>query len=322
MKIARRMAAAFLGTLAAMLLMMASVFAAEGVTNWEEGTVTVVGNGIAPPATVNAAQAKALAKRAATVDAYRQLAESVKGVNVDSESTVENMMVLSDVTKTKVNATIQGARILKVDYLPDGMCEVTMQVSIFGVSGSLAEAVLPPNPTPTAFPAPDPAVAPAPAPATTEVNVNVSVGTTAPAAPAAPMPTVQTPTQKPVVTGTSAAPAPTGKAVGKYTGLIVDCRGLGLRPCMSPVIKNDKGNPIYGYKNLDSRKVISNGMAGYTKDMGNAPRAGENPLVVKAVAVDNHNSNPVITTADANRVLIENGATGILDHTNVVFVRD
>lgn len=320
MKFTKRMTAAFLGTLAAMLLMMASVFAAEGVTNWEEGTVTVVGNGVAPSVTVNAAQAKALAKRAATVDAYRQLAEAVKGVNVDSETTVENMMVLSDVTKTKVNATVQGARTLKVEYLPDGMCEVTMQVSIFGVSGSLAEAVLPPNPTPTAFPAPDPAVAPAPA--TTEVNVNVSVGTMAPASPAVPVPTVQQSTQKPVVTGTSAAPAPAGKAVGKYTGLIVDCRGLGLRPCMSPVIKNDKGNPIYGYKNLDYQKVIANGMAEYTKDMGNAPRAGAHPLVVKAVAVDNHNSNPVITTADANRVLIENGATGILDHTNVVFVRD
>lgn len=316
MRKGKQMAAIFMATVAAMALMVASVFAADAGTNWENATITVVGNGIAPPDTVNAAQAKALAKRAATVDAYRQLAESVKGVNVTSESTVENMMVLSDVTTTKVNATIQGARILDVKYTQDGGCEVTMQVSIFGVSGSLAEAVLPPNPQPTAFPEPDASVAASAPTTTTEVNVNVNVGT------AAPQPAVQTPAQKPVVTGTSAAPAPAGKAAGKYTGLIVDCRGLGLRPCMSPVIKNDKGNPIYGYKNLDSRKVIANGMASYTKDMGNAPRAGANPLVVKAVAVDNHNSNPVITTADANRVLIENGATGILDQTNVVFVRD
>ncbi len=304
-----------MATVAVMLLMVTGAFAAdEGITDWGNNTITVVGQGIAPPNIVNPAQAKALAKRAATVDAYRQLAESVKGVNVDSESTVENMMVLSDVTKTKVSATIQGAKILNVQYQPDGMCEVTMQVSIFGVSGSLAAAVLPPNQTPTAFPAPDPAVAPAPPTTATEVNVNVSVGTTAPA--------VQPQEQKPTVTGSSAAPAPAGQAVGKYTGLIVDCRGLGLRPCMSPVIKNDKGTPIYGYKNLDSRKVIANGMAGYTKDMGNAARAGSNPLVVKAISLDNYNSNPVISTADANRVLIENGATGILDNTNVVFVRD
>ena len=151
-----RMLITFLAALAAMILMAASVFAAEPGTDWGNGTITVVGQGIAPPNAVNAAQAKALAKRAAMVDGYRQLAESVQGVNVDSESTVENMMVLSDITKTKVQATIKGARILNVQYQSDGMCEVTMQVSIFGVSGSLAEAVLPPNPAPmmmTLFPA-------------------------------------------------------------------------------------------------------------------------------------------------------------------------
>ncbi len=315
-----RLMITFFCVLVAMIMTTASVLAAEVGTNWGDATITVVGNGIAPSNTVNAAQAKALAKRAATVDAYRQLAESVKGVNVTSESTVENMMVLSDVTKTKVNATIQGARILDVKYTQDGGCEVTMQVSIFGVSGSLAEAVLPANPTPTAFPEPDPTVAAAPVPAATEVNVNVSVGTTSVTDPVA-QPTVQKPEEKPVVMETSAAPTPVGKASGKYTGLIVDCRGLGLRPVMSPVIKNDKGNPIYGYKNLDSKKVIEKGMAGYTTDMGNAARAGSNPLVVKAIAVQDHNSNPVLSTADANRVLLENGATGILDNTNVVFVR-
>ena len=52
-----------------------------------------------------------------------------------------------------------------------------------------------------------------------------------------------------------------------------------------------------------------------------ATRAGTNPLVVKAVGLDNHNGNPILSVADANRVLIENGATGFLDRTNVVFVR-
>ena len=46
-----------------------------------------------------------------------------------------------------------------------------------------------------------------------------------------------------------------------------------------------------------------------------------NPLVVKAVSLDNHNGNPVLSLADANRVLIENGATGFLDNASVVFLR-
>ena len=121
--------------------------------------------------------------------------------------------------------------------------------------------------------------------------------------------------------GSSAATAPAGKAIGGYTGLIVDCSGLGLKPVMSPVIKNASGQPIYGYKNLDYDRVVSNGMAGYTSDVHNAVRAGTNPLVVRAIGLDNHNGNPILATADANRVLIENGATGFLDRTAVVFIR-
>lgn len=57
------------------------VYAADGV-NWEEGTIVATGMGIAPPDTVNIAQAKALARRAAVVDAYRQMAETISGVQV------------------------------------------------------------------------------------------------------------------------------------------------------------------------------------------------------------------------------------------------
>ena len=175
-------------------------------------------------------------------------------------------------------------------------------MSVFGASNSLATAVLPTNTVPTSFPAPDASV-PASTPSSVQVNVQVTPGTT--------IPSVTTPSHQ----GSSAAAAPAGQAIGGYTGLIVDCRGLGLKPVMSPVIKNANGEPIYGYKNLDSATVIANGMASYTTDLSKASRAGSNPLVVKAVGLDNHNGNPILSVADANRVLIENGASGFLDRT-------
>ena len=110
-------------------------------------------------------------------------------------------------------------------------------------------------------------------------------------------------------------------AIGGFTGLVVDCRGLGLKPVMSPVIKNAEGTPIYGHKNLDYDKVVAQGMAAYTTDPEKLPRAGSNPLVVKAVSLDNHNGNPVISVADANRVLLENGKSAFLDNLQVVFLR-
>lgn len=273
----------------------APVLAAEGV-DWNNSSITVIGAGVAPMNAYNAAQARMMARRAAVVDAYRQLAETIKGVNVDSETTVQSMMTLDDTTKTKVSAFIQGARIVSEQVIPDGGYEVTMTVSMFGVSNSLASAVMPRPAAVESFPQPVAAVTPS-VPASIHIDVTV--------------------TQQ----GSSAAAAPAGKAIGGYTGLIVDCSGLGLKPVMSPVIKNASGQPIYGYKNLDYDRVVSNGMAGYTSDVHTAVRAGTNPLVVRAIGLDNHNGNPILATADANRVLIENGATGFLDRTAVVFIR-
>ena len=108
---------------------------------------------------------------------------------------------------------------------------------------------------------------------------------------------------------------------GGYTGLVVDCRGLSLTKAMSPVIKNTSGTKIYGYKNLDSKKVIHSGMAGYASDLGGATRAGNRPLVVKAVRLEDHNFNPVLSVEDANRVLAENDISHFLDNCAVVFLR-
>ena len=290
MKCISRMMTALLAAALLIVMTAASAFAAESGVDWSDQKITVQGMGVAPANARTAAQARMLARRAAVVDGYRQIAEIVKGVNVSGETTVENMMVTNDVVKTKVSALVQGARVVSEEATSDGGYIVNMEVSMFGVSDSLASAVLEKPAQQESFPEPVASVAPS------------------------------TPATKPATHGSSAASAPSGQAIGGYTGLIVDCRGLGLKPAMSPVIKNANGQAIYGYKNLDYDKVVSGGMAGYTTDMSRATRAGSNPLVVKAVSLDN-GANPVLSVADANRVLIENGATGFLDATNVVFIR-
>ena len=111
------------------------------------------------------------------------------------------------------------------------------------------------------------------------------------------------------------------KTTAAYTGLIVDCTGLGLKPVMSPVIRVVEGNPIYGDKNLDYNLIESKGMAGYTLDLHQAARAGANPLIVKAVSLLNHNGDPVLSVADAKRVVDEDRKGNFLKQLNVVFVR-
>ena len=283
-----------LGTSAAamclVILSAASVLAAPaGGVDWDQAVIRAEGAGVAPATAYNSVQARLMARRAAIVDAYRQLAEQIKGVNVDATTTVQNMMMTNDTVTTKVSALVQGARIVDEKVLPEGGYSVTLQVPVFGVSNSIASAVLDRPAAYEPFPQPVESVQPS-----YPIRDN---------------------------TGTSAASTPAGRAIGGYTGLIVDCRGLDLSPVMSPVIKNANGAPIYGYKNLDYDKVVASGMAGYTRDIRNAVRAGSNPLVVQAIGLDNHNSNPILSVADANRVLIENGATGFLNTARVVFVR-
>ena len=299
-----------LALVATMLIVSAvSAFAADSGVNWEEGIITVEGTGVVNPRAVSPLQGRLGARLAAKADAQRQLLEIVKGVNVDAETTVENMMLTSDVITTRVSGVLTGARIVAEKEINGGYV-VTMQMPMYGVSNSIASAVLPHSTTtPQSYPAPTPSVEPS----QTSIHVDISVPSTIPSLPGSSIPSAGT--------QTSAEKAPSGKAYGKYTGLIVDCTGLGLNPVMSPVVKNANGEPIYGHKNLDYDKVVQNGMASYTTDIRKATRAGSNPLIVRAVRLDNHNGNPVLSLADANRVLIENQASGFLDNTNVVFVR-
>lgn len=286
MKIRRRFRSSLVLTLIVTLLMTATVFAA-GNTDWENNSITAEGFGAIPGNARSAGQAKALARRAAIVDAYRNLAEYAEGVNVDAETTVKDMAVESDVIKTKMTALVKGAKIVSEQMNPDGSYQVQMQIAMFGGTNSLAGAVLPA--TNAAEPFPIPAISSAVVAAKSAVTV-------------------------PMVARFSAD--------GGYTGLIVDCSGLGLQCVMSPVIFDAGEKPIYGHKNLDSATVINYGMASYSKDgVSNLARAGNNPLIVKAVSLAGHESNPIISLEDANRVLIENQATGFLQNCAVVFIR-
>lgn len=111
-------------------------------------------------------------------------------------------------------------------------------------------------------------------------------------------------------------------AQGDYTGLVIDCRGLGLKAVMSPIIQNINGTKIYGHKNLDLDKIISMGMVDYVTTPENISRAGSKPLVIKAIALDNFNSTPIVSIIDSNKILIENHATKFLKDLKVVFLFD
>lgn len=347
-------------TVAAILLLTTSAHAApesidfvEGV-DWTRKVVTATGEGIVPKSVVNYTQAKGLASTAAKADAYRKLGETVNGVRVEGNVTVAKMLTTENKIQMRVQATIKGAKVINETFLSDGGYRVIMQVPLFGVSNSLAGAVI--EKTSQREPFPDPVIEIAPSnpqytsntpierrielTKPTEGNLAPAPSTYKPPLSRKALPTFDALDLKNLQTNaTSVQEQPSTRnaprtmvkksveeyasaAKGNYTGLIVDCRGLHLQAVMSPVIKNTNGTAIYGHKNLDVDKIVSMGMVDYVNDITKVARAGENPLVVKAVAVENFNSNPVLSIPDSNRVLIENHATKFLKDLKVVFLFD
>jgi hypothetical protein len=77
-----------------------------------------------------AAQNKLLAKRAAEADCYRKLAESVYGVQLNSETYVRDFVTESDQIQTGVDTFIRGIRLGPPQYFDDGACMVEGEVSV------------------------------------------------------------------------------------------------------------------------------------------------------------------------------------------------
>ena len=91
--------------------------------------ISVVGQGVAPSFTISPAQAYALAKRAATADAYRLIAEKVNGVQVEGKDTVRNMVMQRSTVNTQVRAMIKNATVVETTF-KDGLCEVEMEIRL------------------------------------------------------------------------------------------------------------------------------------------------------------------------------------------------
>ncbi len=100
----------------------------------DEGNIIEIeatGIGVAPSENCTPAQAVALAKRAAIIDAYRQLGEQMYGIKLSSNDTVRNMVLKNSNIKTKVNAVIRGAQV-RESACQQGICQVSMELKLDG----------------------------------------------------------------------------------------------------------------------------------------------------------------------------------------------
>ena len=260
----------------------------DGGVNWTTQVITAAAVGVAPPYAVSPEHGRALAITAGAVLARQELLALARGMAIDSRTTVQAAMVANSVTEARVSGVIRGAQVVQTRDLGGGAVEVTVAVP---ATGEFADLLLPR--LPQAVP-PAAVVTPGPAPA-----------------PAMPTP----------------APAPRPTAVASvFTGLVIDARGLSVKPAMAPKVLSEGGQEVYGFSVVDRNWVIQQGMAGYAKDLPAAQahsRVTDKPLTVKAVASSGTNkTDVVISNADAQLLLGSGPNLEFLGKARVMLVVD
>lgn len=164
----------------------------DSVVNWDKGAdadIVVMGFGRSNDGNV------LMARRAAVVDGYRNLAETIGGVQVDADTLVKEAMTKSDAIRTNVSAVVKGARIVEEGKLAGDKYYVKMSLPLYGEKTSVAAAILPEATKNIAYEAPE------------KVTKRSTV--------------LDKETFKEV------------KGL-KYSGIVVDCRGLGLDCTFAP----------------------------------------------------------------------------------------
>lgn len=260
----------------------------KGVVNWEKGAaadIVVWGIGL-PPANMPIERGRILAERAAIVDGYRQLAETINGVQIDSETTMKDLAVESDVVRASVSALVKGALVVEKQTNDDGSCRVKMTIPVYG-AGSLASVAIP-QAKPTSFISDIPKASEAFVP-TKEEKVE-AVGYTG------------------IIVDASGL-----GLQGTFSPVVFDTHGRAIYG----MLEIDKDYAI-------SHGMVE--YSGDLQAASVNSRAGANPLVVKAVSVKgggnsvNH-VNPVISVEDGDKILYANEKSGMLGKHAVVLVK-
>ncbi|MCK4260020.1 MAG: hypothetical protein KAX49_13655 [Halanaerobiales bacterium] len=111
-----------------------------------------------------------------------------------------------------------------------------------------------------------------------------------------------------------------------YTGIIIDTRGLFVKPSMAPKIIDSDKEEVYGTMKADPAFVIEVGIVGYAYTIEEAQvdeRVGSNPLVIEAVeATGNARDYAIITLKNAMLIREINKNSDILNRCRIIFIID
>jgi hypothetical protein len=247
----------------------------DGAIDWTNRIIYAKGIGAPNPDHPEAAQ-RAGAIRAAQQIALRNALETLKGIFLNSSTTVENFMVKSDVITSRVSGFVRGFEQKgKEKYMSDGSVELVMAIPLDGVGGI------------------------------DDVLWGNTIG------------------EKPSITAFEGTKA---KKAMVFTGLIIDCHGLSVKPALAPKILDESGKEVYGSAYVSREWAIKYGIVGYAKEVKAAAkldRVGKTPGQIKALKAQGDNATDVVIS-DADAADVRSAAQNLkfLSECRVILVVD
>ncbi|OGG93248.1 MAG: hypothetical protein A2527_13435 [Candidatus Lambdaproteobacteria bacterium RIFOXYD2_FULL_50_16] len=225
-----------------------TVSSPSGCIDWEKGIVYATGMGVPNESFKSAAQKRYSAYQAARVVAQRNLLGLIEDINITSTQTVKMGMLEND----EINIAIQG-KIKHVEEFgkpkeaQDGSTWVTMRMYLRDIVSVMLKNEM------------------------FEASDKLPALEKSAATPAAPKPEIEY----------------GGDAKTIYSGLVIDARGSGIKPAMSPKVLNAEGIEVYGSFAIEREFALEYGVASYLKDLKKAKendRVKGNPLFIKGEA--------------------------------------
>ena len=109
--------------------------------NHTKNLITVEGIGASPTNVTDLGRRKAMARRAAELDAYRKILEAVQSVRVTARIKAKKIMDSSPSVYARVSGMIRGMQTKHVKYSNDGLCKISMEANFDRVGNLLLKAL-------------------------------------------------------------------------------------------------------------------------------------------------------------------------------------
>jgi hypothetical protein len=111
-----------------------------------------------------------------------------------------------------------------------------------------------------------------------------------------------------------------------FTGLIINCKGLSVKPALSPRVLDESGREVYGSAYVSREWAVKYGVVGYSKEVAAAAkltRVGKNPGQIKGQKAYGTNSTDIVISND-DAADIRSAAKNLkfLSECRVIFVID